>query len=346
MLQDLSIVAIIPLYNGADYIEEAIRSVLDQTRPPDEFIVVDDGSTDSGPEIVRSLARNNPQIRLLSKPNGGQSSARNFGVANSSSALIALLDQDDAWYPDHLAELVAVFRDYRDSTPLGWVYSDLDRVDEGGEMMVRSLLKTDGGEHPKRTLLGCLARDMLILPSASLIDRTAFLSVGGFDESLAGYEDDDLFLRLFRKGYQNLFVDKALSKWRYRTSSTSFSPRMEKSRGLYTDKLMRTYPDDRVGGLYYVRDYIAPRFAMNLFRRYLIALQADDRKTMRHARQEIGRLLPHLRTPHSLIFRCLRVGMAAPPLAKLGWSAWLLARPFTRRIRALAVAGAHAPRAV
>src|SRR5258708_4402360 len=99
--QNLSIVAIIPLYNGARWIEQSIASVLAQTLQPEEFIVVDDGSTDNGPEIVFRLAKDHP-ITLLRKPNGGQSSARNFGVAKSQSALIALLDQDDIWYPNHL----------------------------------------------------------------------------------------------------------------------------------------------------------------------------------------------------------------------------------------------------
>src|SRR5712671_1477586 len=109
---DHSIAAIIPLYNGGRWIEQSVRSVLAQTLPADEFIVVDDGSTDDGPRTVERLAQSHP-IRLLRKPNGGQSSARNFGVAHSRSALIALLDQDDVWYPHHLATLIEPFRQSR-----------------------------------------------------------------------------------------------------------------------------------------------------------------------------------------------------------------------------------------
>jgi glycosyltransferase involved in cell wall biosynthesis len=79
-MTDLSIVAIIPLYNRARSIEDAIRSGLAQTLQPDEFIVVDDGSTDdgAGAAIVERLAKEHPTITLLRKPNGGQSSARNL----------------------------------------------------------------------------------------------------------------------------------------------------------------------------------------------------------------------------------------------------------------------------
>jgi glycosyltransferase involved in cell wall biosynthesis len=107
-MSDFSIAAIIPLYNGARWIEGAIRGFFAQTLQPDEFIVVDDGSTDdgAGAAIVERLALERP-IRLLQKENGRQSAARNFGVKHSASALIALLDQDDEWYPNHLEELIS-----------------------------------------------------------------------------------------------------------------------------------------------------------------------------------------------------------------------------------------------
>jgi glycosyltransferase involved in cell wall biosynthesis len=119
-MANLSIAAIIPLYNGARWIEESVNSVLSQTLQPDEFIVVDDGSVDGGAAIVEIIAKEHPILTLLHKPNGGQSSARNFGVARSKSALIAFLDQDDVWYPTHLEELVKPFKD-PDNAELGWV---------------------------------------------------------------------------------------------------------------------------------------------------------------------------------------------------------------------------------
>src|SRR5437016_4504964 len=107
--QRLSVAVVIPLYNGSRYIATAIRSVLAQTVIPEEIIVVDDGSTDNGPAVVGRLGESAP-IRLLSKPNGGQSDARNFGVVHTTSDLIAFLDQDDVWYPTHIAELLLLFR--------------------------------------------------------------------------------------------------------------------------------------------------------------------------------------------------------------------------------------------
>src|SRR5260370_22335684 len=244
---DLSIVAIIPLYNGARWIEQSIKSVLAQTLAPDEFVVVDDGSTDDGPRIVERLAQSHP-IRLLRKPNGGQSSARNFGATHSESALIALLDQDDAWYPHHLATLIEPFRKPR-GVPLGWVYSDLDEIDESGGMVNKRMLNRVPRvnplfprENPKCSLAGCLSNDLFILPSASLISRPAFKAVGGFDERLCGYEDDDLFLRLFRAGYDNVFIDEPLSQWRIYQTSTSYTSRLARSRMIYAIKLFEPFP--------------------------------------------------------------------------------------------------------
>ena len=83
------------------------------------------------------------------------------------------------------------------SIPLGWAYSNLDHVDVSGRMMTRSVLDTvPNAQHPKRDVLHCLGCDMFVLPGASIISRSAFDSVVGFDEQFVGYEDDDLFLRL------------------------------------------------------------------------------------------------------------------------------------------------------
>ena len=237
--RDLSIVAVIPLYNGAKYIEGAVRSVWAQTRAPEELIVVNDGSTDDGAQVVERLANNKRPITLLHKSNGGQSSARNYGVAHSKSSLIAFLDQDDVWYPNHLTELIKPFR-RPEGLPLGWVYSDIDEIDEGGHLLRRSMLASiaavfssrgvPAAEHPKCTLTGCLQHDMYVLPSASLISRTAFETVGGFDERLSGYEDDDLFLKIFRASFDNIFLARALSQWRIYPASTSYTERMSRSR--------------------------------------------------------------------------------------------------------------------
>ncbi len=294
--RDPRISTIIPLYNGATYIEAALRSVMRQTLPPNEVIVVDDGSTDNGAEIVRRLAAEYP-ITLLSKANGGQSSARNFGAVHATGDLIALLDQDDIWYPDHLAELVKPFLRPR-STALGWVYSNLDEIAANGHMLVRSFLTTLGSQHPKRDIFACLKQDMFILPSASLISREAFDAVGGFDERLSGYEDDDLFLRLFLAGFDNEYIDTPLSQWRIYDASSSYSPRMGKSRAVYARKLVAAYPDDPVRSLYYTRDLLVPRFYRPIAADCRKALRSQDAEAFRAARADLDFIAEFLSPTH------------------------------------------------
>ena len=283
---NLRIAAVIPLYNGGRYIRTALQSVLTQNLRPAQIIVVNDGSTDDGPAIVEEMAKQHP-ITLLHKENGGQSSARNFGVAHSSTELIALLDQDDAWYPNHLEGLVDQFR--RVAIPeMGWVYSNMDEIDENGDVIVRSCLRMVPVPHPKRDLFGCIATDMFVLPSATLLSRKAFDAVGGFDERLSGYEDDDLFLRIFRAGYDNFYVDLALSQWRIYNSSASFSPRMARSRMIYFRKLVDMCPDDPARERFLARDFLAPRFFPWLMREYTNALRRGDRGAIRQACDDLA----------------------------------------------------------
>jgi glycosyltransferase involved in cell wall biosynthesis len=329
------IAAIIPLYNGARFIAQALDSVLSQNLPPSEIIVVDDGSVDEGPIIVQRYAHKYP-IRLLRKPNGGQSSARNFGVANSNATYVALLDQDDAWYPNHLQELIMPFRQPRQHE-LGWVYSDLDEVDTDGNMVIRSFLRMLPARHPKRDVYACLAMDMFILPSASLISRKAFEEVGGFDENLTGYEDDDLFLRLFRAGYDNIYLDIPLTQWRIHTGSSSYSPRMSESRAIYFRKLLANYPDEPLRRRYFARDCLAPRFFPKLASDYLVAVRAREKEGVRvtfrnlkfvaslhqpRVRIVMSLILPFLRSPFIARWVVLPLLPALRPIAR-----WALRLP-------------------
>jgi glycosyltransferase involved in cell wall biosynthesis len=283
----MNISAIIPLYNGGKYIRGALDSVLRQDRPADEIIVVDDGSTDDGASIVAEMAASHPSIKLVSKPNGGQSSARNFGVRHSKGDLIALLDQDDEWYPHHLRILEQPFKETR-SIPLGWAYSNLDQVDVLGRMMTRSVLDTvPNTQHPKRDVLNCLGRHMFVLPGASIISRSAFDSVAGFDEQFVGYEDDDLFLRLFVAGFDNIYINEPLTKWRMHSTSTSFSEKMARSRALYFEKLKRNFPDEPNMARFYIRDHVAPRFTKTAIVELISAITRMDRAAAKRSAEQI-----------------------------------------------------------
>jgi GT2 family glycosyltransferase len=145
-------------------------------------------------------------------------------------------------------------------------YGDLMRVSESGEIIASSFLKTIN-RHPLTDLRVMLRHNMYILPSATLIRRSAFLAVGGFDESLRGFEDDDFFLRLHLRGYGSKFTSKEVTAWTVNTSSTSFSESMCRSRFLYFSKLYKyfsTKENLQLQGIDNVfRDFLFPRFSVN-----------------------------------------------------------------------------------
>src|SRR5271156_196532 len=327
--QSPSIAAIIPLYNGASYIETALRSVLEQTLAPCEIIVVNHGSTDSGPSIVEHLTRHHP-IRMLHKENGGQSSARNFGVAHSTAALIGFLDQDDIWYPTHLQELMQPFISRTDGS-LGWAYSDLDEIDQNGSMVCRNFLSSLGTSHPKNDLCSCLGSDMFVLPSASLISQDAFARIGGFDERLSGYEDDDLFLRLFRSGYRNVFVEKALSQWRIYAASSSYSFRMGRSRMLYARKLFQEFPDERYRNRFFARDILAPRFFPRALEEFKAALLTDDLEMIKQAWEDVHYVISFLDRRRNARLRITLALLRSAKVAQLTFAARRWLRPLMLR---------------
>jgi GT2 family glycosyltransferase len=143
---------------------------------------------------------------------------------------------------------------------------------------------------------------MHILPSAALISREAFEAVRGFDERLAGYEDDDLFLRLFCARWENIYLPEPLSFWRMNSISCSLSPRMAKSRMIYARKVLEKFPDDLIRHLYFSRDFIAPRFFRLSAADFLNAVRNNDRKVASRALADMPEIAPHMRPKIRMLF--------------------------------------------
>ena len=94
----MDVAVIIPLFNGSRWIRQTLNSVFSQSHPPKEVVIVDDGSEDESLEIIKSFSA----IKLLKNPGKGSQFARNFGLQNTTAPLVAFLDQDDIWHPEHL----------------------------------------------------------------------------------------------------------------------------------------------------------------------------------------------------------------------------------------------------
>jgi hypothetical protein len=148
------------------------------------------------------------------------------------------LDQDDYFLPRHIEQLLAISD--IDNPKFAFAYGDLHRVTEADEIIATSCIHVKN-QHPLESLNVMLRNNMYILPSATLIRKTSFVEVGGFDEVLRGFEDDDLFIRFFVNGFTSSFTNEAVSAWTINLDSTSFSEAMSKSRFLYFSKLYDSF---------------------------------------------------------------------------------------------------------
>lgn len=279
----LAVAVVMPLFDGRRYLREAVESVLSQTAVPGELIVVDDGSSDGAVAQLDGIRAPFP-VRVLHQARLGQSAARNLGVSATDAELVAFLDQDDVWHPEHLAELCAPFHD---DSEVGWVYSDFDEVDEEGRLVTRSFIEERGLVHPRRSLTECLVEDLMVIPSASVMRRSMFEAIGGFDPVLQGYEDDDLYVRTFRAGWHLVFLPRSLARFRVHAASSSTEPRFIESRRLFSQKLLETVPDDRRLNRTYSRDVIAPRFLRAALNDYVSAVSGKDWRAARRIRPEL-----------------------------------------------------------
>lgn len=196
---NLTVSAVIPVYNGEDFLQQAYDSIISQTKPVDEIVIIDDGSKDRTLEIARNLAlKSKVPVKVFSQVNSGVSAARNMGVIKSSSDLIAFLDADDLWSADKLAKILELYRSKSNSNLM--CFSDYYE-DERQEHTRKSL----GSKHLKVCLeesfsakefqLAFIAENFVGTASAMVFNRELALKINGFNISLNYSEDFDFIIR-------------------------------------------------------------------------------------------------------------------------------------------------------
>lgn len=204
-----SVSVIVPCYNAASYLAEALASVAAQTRVPDEVIVVDDGSTDGSADLAERLGAD-----VLRMPrNSGAAAARNAAAHRARGDVLAFLDADDLWLPRHL-DLVIGLLERHPETLVAHSSAELF----GDRTGTWEMLLPDGV--PADAFWASLDR-VVVLPSTSAVSKDAFLGVGGFDETLRLCEDYELWLRLARLG-PFVGTHEVTCRWRQHDASTSY----------------------------------------------------------------------------------------------------------------------------
>ena len=200
---------IIPTYNCDRYIEQAIKSVLQQTDCHYEIIVIDDGSTDYTEKVLKPYQH---KIRYIKQVNQGVAAARNHGITQAEGNLIAFLDADDYFLPGKLSTQAAVFAQQPD---LAIVHSGWQRVDSKGNKILDVCPWEDV---PELDLVGWL-RWKPVLPSAMMFRREWLEYAGGFDPRFPPAEDTDLVLKMALKGCKTAWLKKVTVHYRQHEKS-------------------------------------------------------------------------------------------------------------------------------
>jgi glycosyltransferase involved in cell wall biosynthesis len=266
---------VVPVYDGAAFVAEAIGSALAQTYPNVEVVVVDDGSRDATPAIVDALAARDPRVRVVHQANRGLSGARNAGIEHARGAYVAFLDADDWLLPNKLTDQVAALEAHPD---VDLVYGEVHYVDErhGG---VWDPLRGA----PPLPFSRLLAYRNWFAPPAPLLRRSLVDAVGDFDPAFRAVEDWDYWLRcLSRTDF--LFVPGVVAH--YRLHGEQMHRNREKMDTAHRQLLAKHFANDPIAR----RRHLA-------FRHLSDAMAWRAEGDPRRAALELGRFALAARTP-------------------------------------------------
>jgi Glycosyl transferase family 2 len=211
---------VIPYYKGADSIVEAVESVLAQTRPADEIVIVDDGSPD---DLEAALGGLTDRVRIVRKPNGGISSAMNAATAAARFEWVVQLDQDDAFLPNRIEAIAAAI----EADPEADIVATDAVVEFAGEPV--TALSAVNPFRVEGQRLAIIGGCFFLWPA---VRKPRLEAIGGYDESFAVMQDWECFIRLVLDGARVAFVPEPLYRWRLTPGSRSSSDGIENAEAL------------------------------------------------------------------------------------------------------------------
>ncbi len=212
-----NISAIVPLFNGEQFISEALESLLGQTQPIDEIIIIDDKSTDRGLQKAQKLADANETVKLLrNSSNKGSSRCRNLGIKESSGDYVLFLDQDDYLAPSFIEETNNHLNQHTGKEIAG-LHTSYFIVDEKSEITAETSYKEI---QPKEFLGYQFVRNRILSNSGTVLKKSVLEQTGLYDESLKFSQDWDLWLRIGKHGKFS-YHKKTLTYIRRHANNTS-----------------------------------------------------------------------------------------------------------------------------
>jgi glycosyltransferase involved in cell wall biosynthesis len=204
---------IIPAYNSARYLRDAVDSVLAQTFKDLEVLVIDDGSTDDTESVMR---RYGSPVRYIPQQNGGVSAARNRGIGESLGTYVAFLDADDVWYRDKLERQMAALKKQARCRACCSAFTVVD-----SELEPIGVTRSQQREPTLEGLLTC--GNLVGTPSTVVSERSLFENAGRFDTTLSQCADWDMWIRLAAET-DFLYIDRPLAAYRQHPANMSRNP--------------------------------------------------------------------------------------------------------------------------
>jgi len=211
----LDVSVVIPTYNRYTLLKRAINSLLAQTYPIDEIIVVDDGSRDNTKDIKKDF----PEIIYIYQENQGVSAARNVGIQRAKNEWIAFLDSDDEWHKEKLEKQVAFHKNNPDTL---MSYTDEVWIRNGQKVKIPKKYRKIGKDAFLENLSYCN-----IAPSSVMMHKKLFEKFGLFDEELRVCEDYDMWLRVSSEEKVGLIPQKLINKYAGHDEQLGFSKDMD-----------------------------------------------------------------------------------------------------------------------
>ena len=310
---------VIPCYGQAHFVAEALRSSLDQDPPPAEIVVVDDGSPDEVAAAVATLGEQ-PTIRLLRRPNGGLSAARNTGLIATQSQFVVFLDADDRLLPGALS---AGLKCHEAHPGAAFVWGGFRNMDIAGRPFGKPNLCCSGPAPYRDLLLG----NIIGMHGAVMYSRKPLIAAGGFDESLPSVEDWEIYLRLARDHWVDCH-QQIVAEYRRHSSGISANAERMIAGGLIGLERYRPKahdPSDLAMAWHIGRARFVARYLRKAMLAGLMGLTSLSSGSLRAALRLIAQRSPCLfrsTTPDLVVAAASRRGIGAP-LAQSKGLAWL-----------------------